>query len=68
MSKKQSWNDWIFSKTHTYDLWLQRYKGKTFHDLSVMVHTIFSKEYKPYQIGHISKEKSNIRTFGKVKW
>ena len=29
---------------------------------------IFSQEYKPYQIGHISKEKSNIRTFGKVKW
>ena len=32
------------------------------------IRDIFSKEYKPYQIGHISKEKSNIRTFGKVKW
>ena len=29
---------------------------------------IFSKEYIPYQIGHISREKSNIKTFGKMKW
>ena len=29
---------------------------------------IFSKEYKPYQIGFISKEKSKVKTFGKLQW
>ena len=29
---------------------------------------IFSKEYQPYQIGFISKEKSKIKTFGKLQW
>ena len=29
---------------------------------------IFSKEYQPYQIGFISKEKLKIKTFGKIKW
>ena len=29
---------------------------------------IFSKEYQPYEIGFISKEKSLIKTFGKIKW
>ena len=29
---------------------------------------IFSKNYEPYEIGYISKSKSNMRTFGKLKW
>mgnify|MGYP000745904977 CR=1 FL=1 len=29
---------------------------------------IFSKEYQPYQIGFISREKSKIKTFGKLQW
>jgi len=29
---------------------------------------IFSKEYKPYEIGIITKGKSKITTFGKLKW
>ena len=29
---------------------------------------IFSKEYQPYQIGFISKEKSKIKTLGKLQW
>ena len=29
---------------------------------------IFSKEYHPYQIGFVSKEKSKIKTFGKLRW
>tara|TARA_B100000700_G_scaffold329574_1_gene451797 strand:- start:1052 stop:2089 length:1038 start_codon:yes stop_codon:yes gene_type:complete len=29
---------------------------------------LFSKNYKPYQIGFISKEKSKIKTTGKIKW
>ena len=29
---------------------------------------IFSKEYQPYQIGFISKEKSKINTLGKLRW
>ena len=29
---------------------------------------IFSKEYQPYQIGFISKEKSKIKTSGKLQW
>ena len=29
---------------------------------------IFSKEYQPYQIGFISKEKSKVKTFGKLQW
>ena len=29
---------------------------------------IFSKEYQPYQIGFITKEKLKIRTFGKLQW
>jgi len=28
----------------------------------------FSKEYQPYEIGFISKQKSKINTFGKLKW
>ena len=55
MSKKQSWNDWIFSKTHTYDLWLQRYKGKGVHDLTLNEHTKFRKEYDGWKRGNIEK-------------
>ena len=29
---------------------------------------IFSKEYKPYQIGFLSNEKPKIRIFGQLKW
>ena len=29
---------------------------------------IFSKGYQPYQIGFISKEKSKVKTFGKLQW
>jgi len=29
---------------------------------------IFTKEYKPYEIGYISKEKQKIRIFGKLQW
>jgi len=29
---------------------------------------IFSNDYKPYKIGFVSKEKSKIKTFGKLQW
>jgi len=29
---------------------------------------IFSKEYKPYEIGSVSKGKSKIKSFGKLQW
>ena len=29
---------------------------------------IFTKDYQPYQIGFISKEKTKIKTFGKLQW
>ena len=29
---------------------------------------IFTKEYQPYQIGFISKERSKIKTFGRLQW
>lgn len=29
---------------------------------------VFAKDYQPYQIGFISKEKSKAKTFGKLKW
>ena len=32
------------------------------------IEKIFSKRYRPYKIGFISKEKSKIKTFGKLKW
>ena len=28
----------------------------------------FTKDYQPYQIGFISKEKSKVKTFGKLQW
>ena len=32
------------------------------------IQKIFSKDYKPYQIGFISKEKSKVKTFAKLQW
>ena len=32
------------------------------------IRKIFSKEYQPYEIGFISQEKYNIKTYGKLKW
>ena len=29
---------------------------------------IFTKEYQPYEIGFVSKEKSRINIVGKIKW
>ena len=29
---------------------------------------IFDKDYQPYQIGFISREKSKVKTFGKLQW
>ena len=29
---------------------------------------IFTKKYEPYEIGFVSKEKSKIKVFGKLKW
>ena len=29
---------------------------------------VFTKNYQPYQIGFISREKSKIKTFGKLQW
>ena len=32
------------------------------------VQKIFSKHFRPYPIGFISKDKSKIKTFGKLEW
>ena len=32
------------------------------------IKNIFSKNFQPYEIGFISKEKSKVKTFGKLKW
>ena len=32
------------------------------------IKNIFSKNFQPYEIGFISKEKSKIKTFGKLQW
>ena len=29
---------------------------------------VFTKNYQPYQIGFISREKPKVKTFGKLKW
>ena len=29
---------------------------------------IFSKDYKPYEIGLVSKSRTKIKTFGKLEW
>ena len=39
----------------TYDLWLQKYKGKTVHDITVEEHTKWSKEYQSWKTGNIEK-------------
>ena len=32
------------------------------------IKNIFSKNFRPYEIGFISKEKSKVKTFGKLQW
>ena len=32
------------------------------------VQKVFSNNFKPYEIGFISKEKSNIKVSGKIRW
>ena len=32
------------------------------------IKNIFSKNFQPYEIGFISKEKSKVKTFGKLQW
>ena len=39
----------------TYDLWLQKYKAKTVHDITVEEHTKWSKEYQSWKTGNIEK-------------
>ena len=34
----------------------------------IKIKNIFSKDFQPYEIGFISKEKSKVKTFGKLKW
>ena len=34
----------------------------------IKIKNIFSKDFKPYEIGFISKEKSKVKTFGELKW
>ena len=29
---------------------------------------VFSKKYKPFQIGFVTEDKSKIKTFGKLQW
>ena len=29
---------------------------------------IFTKEYLPYEIGFVSREKLKVKTFGKLQW
>ncbi len=55
MAVKLSWNDFIRTKTPTYDEWIKRYKGKTVHDITVNEHTKFSKQYKGWKNMNIEK-------------
>lgn len=55
MAVKLSWNDFIRTKTPTYDEWIKRYKGKTVHNITVNEHTKFSKEYKAWKNMNIEK-------------
>ena len=32
------------------------------------IRNVFSKKYKPFQIGFVTKDKSKIKTFGKLQW
>jgi len=40
---------------YSYDDWLQKYKGKSVHDITLEEHTKFSKEYKSWKTGNIEK-------------
>ena len=39
----------------TYDMWLQRYKGRTVKDIDVNEHTKWSKEFQAWRVGNIEK-------------
>ena len=32
------------------------------------IESIFTKKYRPYQIGFISEDKLKVKIFGKIKW
>ena len=44
----------------------ERYKSLLSYDVESK--KIFTKEYQPYEIGFISKERLKIKTFGKLQW
>jgi len=39
----------------TYDMWLQRYKGRTVKDIDVNEHTKWSKQFQAWRVGNIEK-------------
>ena len=39
----------------TYDMWLQRYKGRTVESIDVNEHTKWSKEFQAWRVGNIEK-------------
>ena len=39
----------------TYDLWLQKYKGKTVKEIDVNEHTKWAKEFQAWRVGNIEK-------------
>ena len=39
----------------TYDMWLQRYKGRTVKDIDVNEHTKWSREFQSWRVGNIEK-------------
>ena len=43
-------------------------ESKGIYECHNEIKKIFSKEYQPYQIGFISREKSKVKTFGKLQW
>jgi len=40
---------------YTYDDWLQKYKGKSVHDITLEEHSKWSKEYQSWKQGNIEK-------------
>ena len=34
----------------------------------IKIKKIFNNKYKPYEIGFITREKSKIKTYGKMQW
>jgi len=40
---------------YSYDDWLQKYKGKTVHDLTLEEHTKWSKQYQSWKKGNVEK-------------